>query len=557
MGWKASFSSSLLSVALVLTWGRPARAFHYFEHKWLGDVACGRIKARVGGKFECFVRQERPETGPELKSATKPTAEPKVDGLSLSQSELTFGDLVALAGDHYDTPEALLDELRAWRDHPDKDQKLYSILKARQHQASGVRGWFTARNFTSKEVAACVAGDPKCTEYLDALIRQGGDGKTVQPADCYRPLAYDESQFIATPDYLSLAAADQEHFGPRAEHHFRAYGDQARLLFEGMGKWRETIVHPAWVTAAFALHFYTDRFAAGHIRTNPLLPVSEVKRRHDFDNIFGLTVAAIVSPKTAPKEWRAYGDMCLFATAADLHRGITAIATTRALSGMTHAARDREESTLPAETAIEVPYVSDNQRTIERPVVENGVSAIKSFDNTNFSDVEPFRDDNPAVPAPPALVESALRPVVGGGAWIIYDHQKYKKTLGAGTIGVHYLINPFAGSPSGWLGFRDFGVGLQHDTTAATSGRLFVEFGYIRFSRLVASRIWLGGAFATGYANGTLWGGTTGLGIQIEPPSPYTIAIDADLMGLVGPDQRMQFAPALLFSFATRLSDGP
>lgn len=118
--------------------------------------------------------------------------------------------------------------------------------------------------------------------------------------------------------YLTLAETDYDHFGNNA---WVAYTAGHQLALEAAAKAYQTQdqsqLEVAYAINAFAAHFLSDRFAAGHIRT-PRLELAEnvtprlvgnllVNYMHNEENLYGLHVH-----NANGNEWIAYGDRSYF-----------------------------------------------------------------------------------------------------------------------------------------------------------------------------------------------------------------------------------------------------
>lgn len=177
------------------------------EHSWLGDhgleEACRDYEELCGTKT--FWRKDRKET-------------------------FTYGELVALSGDFYATPEAIYEETR----------KFATIGKDSLDRL---------KEYFSKEVSAVENGE--YTKYPDFNLRY----------------------VVLFPAYVSGALLNDDHFGWNNMLAYANYHDRAiRLaissfqIADKLPQEAERLWHQAVFMNAFADHFLTDGFAAGHIR---------------------------------------------------------------------------------------------------------------------------------------------------------------------------------------------------------------------------------------------------------------------------------------------------
>jgi hypothetical protein len=540
--------------------------FHYFEHRWLGSAACTQLQ--TGRPTACWV--ERPE-------AQRPAN--VFAAASVEWNIIDFGDLVAMAGDHFESPDEMLHALQAWSTGGG-DATIGRIIAAREHQAMGVRGWCMNRPSCDTGVSVCaqvgaatLSAEQTCGEALLTQIKRSAAG-VGQPAaaNCYTPSAYDEAMFIAAPGYLTLASRDQDHFGYRAERSFRLHFIEANRLFLATKTWQVSLVDAAWVHAAFALHFYTDRFASGHIRTNPMRPVRDVHRRHWYDNHFGLELVsrlvvgfkAGASLVTAPMRWRGYGDQCLFSEQAEDHRAMALLGAWRALAGMIGTSQG-----IPAESLgigyLDFPYTGSLTRSRNKRYVDT-TDGPSAFSEANFATFEDEIDDiNPGVPEAPTILETEMRVAAGGGLSIAQPRGATDYG-GVGVLGFDYIINPLASAAERPLGFEGVFLGVRVNSDAGPSGRAGVDVAHMRATRLWSFGVSVFGTLAQRIGGGSSPHGGYGAALRFraQPPGPYTVGASFD--GTVyGPFRDVSWSSmtptyrqfTLNLEFTTVISDGP
>lgn len=164
-------------------------------------------------------------------------------------------------------------------------------------------------------------------EEVEALNKaiQRGDGK---PSDVYKQFGIArELEFnrVTKGRYLNLAATNFDHFGDGAVAAYKAAHAVALGRAEDAGKgalsqpgvpWK---LETAYFLNAFADHYLSDLFSAGHLRTDRVklhiwstvgIPGTEImcgdylaKFVHDEDSRYGLNVE-----NERGDHWRAYGD---------------------------------------------------------------------------------------------------------------------------------------------------------------------------------------------------------------------------------------------------------
>lgn len=198
---------------------RGAKRFNAGEHVWIGGH--GAERARL------WLTEHR---GLALRADLFTSIRRK--GVA---DELHYGEIVALSGDFYETPEELFAET------PARSQWLWP-----EHDAQRLREIF-ARELSWIEDRPASAPSP----YPDYNVR----------------LAWSAKSFI------ELALRNSDHFGWHnvlcyCRHHARAL----ELAVQARGIESETF-RQALYTNAFADHFLTDGFAAGHVR----VPRAEIR----------------------------------------------------------------------------------------------------------------------------------------------------------------------------------------------------------------------------------------------------------------------------------------
>lgn len=190
---------------------RPRRPFAAGEHVWLGSrgaadgvaLARGRGVDVDVGAFRAIRRRRTAEV-------------------------FEYGELVALSGDFYGSPELL------WSEKPAAIPWLWE-----DNDLSDLRQTFDVE---LAWIEAARTGPP--SPYPNEVLRQAWNAKW----------------------YVELALENVEHFGwhnmvAYCRHHARALELAVEAAGEDCALWREAVVHNA-----FADHFLTDGFAAGHVR---------------------------------------------------------------------------------------------------------------------------------------------------------------------------------------------------------------------------------------------------------------------------------------------------
>jgi len=233
---------------------------------------------------------------------------PLPNGLSL-----TYGQVIALGGDFYGLPE------RPIADGANDAERIERFTQAFDS---------LARLPAAKAEAAQILAVMQ--EEIGAANQAIKDGR--QPHEAYDALGDSlsarwnritgggsfASDLFPLGRYLKLAASNWDHFGPWALAAYQA-GHAAALqqALKARASGEERDLQLAYAMNAFADHFLTDLFSAGHLRVprkaladtvTPSDVGSLISRfMHDEDSKYGLAVR-----NAEGEQWRAYGDKRYF-----------------------------------------------------------------------------------------------------------------------------------------------------------------------------------------------------------------------------------------------------
>jgi hypothetical protein len=230
---------------------------------------------------------------------------------------LTYGQIVALGGDFYGVPDEPIADGGTPAERQQRFRNAYDTLAH-----GSVTECRNILNIMQREVAA-----------VNDALRQGLPASTA-----YEQLGNDLnkgwnratgggsffSDLIPAGRYLNLATTNWDHFGEWAVLAYQA-GHAVALAAAiearnaanpGQAK---ALLTTAYAMNAFADHFLSDLFSAGHMReprrqiyqgaTDGISANLCCKGMHDEDSKFGLRVS-----NAAGNTWRAYGDKKYFAT---------------------------------------------------------------------------------------------------------------------------------------------------------------------------------------------------------------------------------------------------
>jgi len=235
---------------------------------------------------------------------------------------LTYGQVVALGGDFYGIPDQPISDGTTPADRIQRFANAFNSLAV-----------LPASNAEAKQILAVMQ---KEIAAVNQAIR---DGK--QPHEAYDALGDTLSEewnkitgggsFVSAlfplGRYLKLAANNADHF---AEGALAAYiaghtaAVQQAVLAKNSGD--EKLLEMAYAMNAFADHYLTDLFSAGHLRV-PRRQLAAVvtpsdlgslitRFMHDEDSKFGLNVR-----NGNGDQWRAYGDKRYFDAIDSVNRG--------------------------------------------------------------------------------------------------------------------------------------------------------------------------------------------------------------------------------------------
>ncbi|XP_028403414.1 uncharacterized protein LOC114526111 [Dendronephthya gigantea] len=245
---------------------------------------------------------------------------------------LKFADIIALAGDYYGIPDAPI-------------------------------------------VNHC-----KIQEQLDKLLKMIHDEMLCKTAGCHHTdKEWDEATGgiwaggipVVPGRMLSLGEKNFDHFQPHAKMAYLAgheYSIQkAREAGDSSEKEREKLLDMAYSIEAFALHFFTDSFSSGHMRTPRVaLPMNITpsltgdllcKYMHDEDNKFGLRVTNLRGDK-----WIAYGDGMLMNTKDEKNFKIAVEAAQASVDQVVKAYKNPDEKIDPSAVTDLLPFVDVSEK---------------------------------------------------------------------------------------------------------------------------------------------------------------------------------------------------
>ncbi len=319
---------------------------------------------------------------------------------------LTFGQIIALAGDFYalykapisdqpDMEKAFMETFNTLNLNHDRDEtkKILSIMEEEfaaieaailagesPHEAyvRGAEGWDTAYN----------------------IATGGGEHYILKIGDWGR--------------YLWIAATNWDHFGEHAHKVYRAGLEvamqEAAAASAASGEQRDRKLQRAYALLAFACHYFTDSFSAGHMRTprrhlhtfpSGIISTASfaadvcAKSMHAEDNYNGLWV-----DNEAGDRWIAYGDDRYFDDANTANRHVMRAAVRAAIADV-HAAFQQGAVLSSPKSPTFLPRVAGSQ------------------DKSNYSPLFVLDNDAVLVRVPMSMLDTyAWRPILDPW-WIV------------------------------------------------------------------------------------------------------------------------------------------
>lgn len=247
---------------------------------------------------------------PGVKAYTAPLSLP--NGLSL-----TYGQILALGGDFYGDPDHPISDGATPADRQARFANAYNSLATKASSESEAMQILAVMKIEIDAVNKAVdAGLPASTAYKqlgDTLSerwnRITGGGSVISP-------------WIPMGRYLKLAATNWDHFSQCAVLAYtagHAVALQAAVAARSVPdpQQQQIALQRAYAMNAFADHFLTDLFSAGHMRSprkqlnDTVTPASAggllTRYMHDEDSANGLYVG-----NQRGNQWKAYGDKRYF-----------------------------------------------------------------------------------------------------------------------------------------------------------------------------------------------------------------------------------------------------
>lgn len=281
--------TSILGVSSVTLANADSSDFHIFfkaeEHKWLGD--------QVNLEF------------PGVEAVSSVEHKLKLP----NGNALAYGDIVSLGGDYYGIPQSPISDGKTFEERVERFKAAFDTL--------------------AEEVASYGCDYDFCANRVLDVFEQEHASK-ASPSDSRRWDHAAALNYYTSNNFLQLAIYNWDHFIPTS---ILAYEAGHAAAIEQALKARElttpqeqtAALELAYAMNAFADHYLTDMFSAGHVRV-PRRELYEqstfasvggllAKQMHDEDGRVGLTVH-----NRAGVTWKMYGDGELFLPEAETNR---------------------------------------------------------------------------------------------------------------------------------------------------------------------------------------------------------------------------------------------
>lgn len=349
-----------------------SHAFEYFEHRWIGNVAYQEARGIMEKEgFNDFIKV-LDHTSAELFNVIPickkvPCGEEHDFIKYIRKIPIEFGDLSALAGDHAETPDKLLDFL-------DNKTREAARFIATRRQWENVCTWLYQSNnnissinaTNSKNVNTCYKDLLRGTTKL--LGEEFNLAETIYlRSQGYTPPRLELAEFEKLKYFTSLVANNRMHFPRHSWSEYRKYHRAAltSALFSAEKNKGVKVPRPiahdesshshladALILEGFAQHFLQDSFASGHIGASSgsadLFRGWESKQQfqhtHDTLNKVGIEVYFPLSLSFS--SWIAFGDQHLFIPEASTHRSIVLSVAMRSIFEVLGVAAGRQNDEL-------------------------------------------------------------------------------------------------------------------------------------------------------------------------------------------------------------------
>ncbi len=313
---------------------------------------------------------------------------------------LTYGEIAALGGDFYGIPDAPISGGGTPAERMMRFTDAYSTLAINAGAVAEARQILDVMQIEIRAVNdALAAGQPASSAYLalgDELSarwnRITGGGSLISP-------------WIPLGRYLQLALANWDHLGQQAidsyvAGHTVAMQSAREAKTAGISE-QQRLLERSYAMNAFADHFLSDVFSAGHVRVprslcgtgRPSLMCCDVLRyMHDEDSHWGLNL----ENRTGSVRWHAYGDKRHFDTVNLANKNLVSAAVQRSVNEVFNAFNSGDIMPVPNMGALETtptPLGSDRDPNNEQSAGNiSPLFALRNSEALRRSDLNDLND---------------------------------------------------------------------------------------------------------------------------------------------------------------------
>lgn len=353
--------------------------FEGFEHKAIGDRAYQFFVDKVDADIIDLLKKYRLLTQDEDSMIARWTFS--------NDMQLTFGDIVALAGDFYGVPDKPISSGTSEEDKADRFIAAYrSLALADREEVHKILSQISRERGALHKA---VHERQKPNIGVEKVLKKGNVTYGAITKYTFLPCSFLYSR------YIDLAKNNFDHFGLEAREAYRVgHACARRKVEEAKVAIEESIqmllLRDALTMELFAQHFFTDLFASGHVRTPRKAIFNYVqgkkftpgksaiagllaKEMHDEDNRAGLKVK-----NQRGQSWESFGDACYFEPKDGENRDIVSEAVADGLVDLIDCFLGNE-SNYDFNTYIPVPSLDDMTKPlfIEE---DNGIVKVRPVD---------------------------------------------------------------------------------------------------------------------------------------------------------------------------------
>jgi hypothetical protein len=312
-------------LAVVIGAPGSASAFDFFEHEYLGELACRTLAALPENRYPLGMEDDQRVCGVLNAHYVAVAGDHAPDAADLYEVSRDVALSVAVSRQREAVYAWLSSHGTSWDKLQDEDlRELSQVFKKtsfeEQIEVLAAKLADDVWVDSAPPVAAAEASEPTAPEQASVML----DRLARRRPDCFAPPKAIEDEFARLDGYVDLAMRNYSHFGWAAQDTYLKELAKARDgdRIRGM---------------SYAAHFLTDEYASGHVRVERNdLPLAVAKYQHDWDNRSGLAVRQSFFAKNHRTDiyWRAFGDRCLLRPESRATRLLAAFSVVQAARGL-------------------------------------------------------------------------------------------------------------------------------------------------------------------------------------------------------------------------------